>query len=460
MVVPEKAQQLNGLKLLTQASEIPNAIVIVNFESVRSLSRLAPYGSVRLTKCTECDPHNGTPGLKVSACEVHPKELNVIPFRTVIIDEAHRLKDPKAKQTRATWAVAHGDSVTTCWAATGTPVANHLGDLWSIMHTVAPAEYPVRSSFVDRYALKEWNPFGGLDITGVNPQTSDEFQRFFQPRFRRMQKSVVLPQLPPKVHTVRTVEMSAAQRRMYRDFVDSFMAETDAGDLIVTPSQLGAQTRLSQLACATLDIIDRPSDDPSTWTVGLKEPSSKLDEMMAVLEEIDLKAEQVVLAADHSKLIDLACARLKKVGIHHVKITGDVSPFDRQKALDAFHAGHVRVLLFTTKAGGTGLNMSCASHLVFLQHPWSMVDYKQAEDRVHRIGSEQHNAVTITHIITSDTIEERKMAKLQEKLDRLEEITRDRASRTTSMVLSGMSLDEARAAIEQEQEQLLTDWLG
>ena len=92
-------------KILKQAATHPHAVVIVNYESLRTLSRLAPYGSVRLKRCRTCDPKHGEEKLTASRCQVHPKVLNTIPFRTVIIDEAHRIKDPRSQQTRAVWAV-------------------------------------------------------------------------------------------------------------------------------------------------------------------------------------------------------------------------------------------------------------------------------------------------------------------------------------------------------------------
>src|SRR5262245_18966741 len=93
-------------------------------------------------------------------CETHRQELNLIPFKRVVLDEAHMIKEPSAKQTRACWRIMHAPSVQSRWALTGTPLANHVGDLWSIMHGVAKHEYPARSDFVDRYALFTWTDRG------------------------------------------------------------------------------------------------------------------------------------------------------------------------------------------------------------------------------------------------------------------------------------------------------------
>lgn len=438
------------MTVIASAQNDPMAVVIINIESLRSFSRLAPYGSIRLKKCIVCDRHNGDPMLKPAQCEVHPKQLNGFGFRTVILDEGHRIKDPKSKQTRATWAVMHDPSVHTRWVATGTPIAHHIDDLWSLMHAVTPDEYPSRTKFIDRYARTDYNPFGGLSVCGMREDTRDELRRFFEPRFRRVHKSVVLDQLPPLTHQVRIVELSPTQKRMYKELTESLAAESPSGELILAPSQLAALTRLSQLAAASLDIQDtQGSDDQLDWRVRLKEPSTKLDELMTLLDE--LEGRQVVVAADHSQLIDLACRRLEKAHISHAKITGDVSPHDRNRALVALQSGRIRVLLFTAKAGGVGLDMSAASELIFLQHPWSVVDYKQAADRVYRIGSERHAAVTITHIIAGGTVEVDKMHALERKLHALEQITNDRS------LLEQHGKDVS--TLDVEQAALLNSWL-
>jgi len=450
-VIEGNAKQRQAV--LDEAAETPAAIVIVNYESLRTLSRLAPYGATRLRRCRECDPDGGDEIVKPAQCQAHPKPLNGFGFGAAILDEAHRIKEPSSQQTRAVWALCHESSVKHVWALTGTPIANHVGDLWSVMHAVNRHEYPTRSTFTERYGLQVWKGWGGVDIGGLNPANEAEFRRFFDPRFRRMTKTRVLPQLPPKVHTSRIVEMGQTQRRMYRELEATLMCRTDDGELIITGHQIVAQTRLAQLACATCKIEYGPDSDPSdpkSWKVELREPSSKIDELMLVVEE--LGGRQAVVAAEHAKLIELASQRLTQAKVPHLCITGDVAPIDRQRALDALEAGTIQLLLFTAKAGGVGLDMSAASCLIWLQHPWSMVEYLQAEDRVRRIGSERHNQIDIVHIVTKDTIEEDKLTRLSSKLERLEQITRDRQR----LIESGATQDQ----LDAEMNYLATAFLG
>lgn len=435
----------NRQDIIAEASIDPSAIIIVNYEALRSLSRLSPYGATRLKRCRRCDKRGGDDTVTASTCQVHPKPLNGFGTRTIILDEVHRIKDPGSQQTRAAWQLCHEASVEHRWGLTGTLIARDLRDLWSVMHAIVPEEYPVKSTFIDRYALTAWNSFGAMDVVGLRPDTRDEFYSFFLPRFRRMQKEIVLPQLPPKVHTVRLVDMARQQARMYAELEATLMCRTPEGELLITQSQVAAPTRLSQLACSSVTISDKPDEhDPGTWKVDLKLPSTKIDELLEIVTE--LGGRQAVVAAEHSKLIDLASKVLTENGIPHLKITGDVSPHDRQRALDALNAGHIKLLLFTVKAGGIGLDMSAASCLIWLQHPWSMVEYLQTVDRVHRVGSDRHESIDIIHIVTRGTIEEDKLHSLQDKLRRLDEITRDRAQ-LQAAGLPFMDLDNEQSTI-------------
>jgi superfamily II DNA or RNA helicase len=418
-------------KTVREAAEDPMALVIMSIESARLLSRLAPYGSTRLKRCQECDPHHGD-DLKPAQCEVHPKPLNAIVFRTVVVDEAHRIKDPASKQTRAIWHLMHTDGVRYRWALTGTPIADHPGDLWSLMHAVAPEDFPVRTKFLERFCLADWNPFGGMDVVGLDPATRDEFFRVFDPRFRRMLKSVVLPQLPPVVREVRTCELTPAMRRTYTEMHAGLATRLEDGTLFITWNDMVKQGRLQQLASASVEVEKPDEDDILTWKVTLKDPSPKLDVMEEILDDLgylDGQGPATVIAAESRQLIRLAAARLEKRGIPHAVIAGDVAAFERENALDALRQGDVKIVLFTIRAGGAGLDMSAADTLVMLQQPWSMVDRLQTEGRVHRFGSEVHASVRIIDVVTRDTVEEEQIARVNQKLLRLEEITRDREQR-------------------------------
>lgn len=393
-----------------EASQDDSAVIVINYESARTLSRLSGYGDISLRKCRECDPDHGE-SITERRCQVHPKPLNRIPFKTVIVDEAHKIKSPSAQQTRAVWALAHQDSVSFRWALTGTPIANHPGDLWSILHTISPRDFPTKTKFVDRYCLQAWNPFGTLDIVGLNPANREEFFNLLNGRFRRMRKDVVLSQLPPKIRSQRWVELTKRQRQLYDEFATEIIVEGEPN-----ADNLVSHTRRMQLSSATIDIND--------GNFRMVEPCPKLDVLEEILDEYPDK--QIAVCAWHKQLVYLTAARMHKRKETYGVLTGDVSPYERDLALRQFQEGKTRILIFTIATGGTGLTMTAADTLVFLQRAWSMIDNKQAEDRVHRIGSEKHEAIHIIDIIARDTVEEDQIQSLNDKIARLNEITRDR----------------------------------
>lgn len=446
-------------KVLAAATLDSSAVVIMNIESVRLFSRLAPYGSIKLNRCRECDPKFGDEALKTSRCDVHRKELNKIPFQLVVLDEAHRVKDPKSQQTRAIWHVGHQLGVKTRWAMTGTPVANHPGDLWSIMHFTNPDEFPTRGKFIERYCLSAWNAQGTMDIVGVRPDTREELFRLLDPRFRRTLKAVVLPQLPPRVREVRYATMSPAQRRMYNELSASLVTRTPDGQLLLAKTELAATTRLTQLAAASLRVEKPNPDDPRTWKIYLTDPSPKLDVFEEVLDELGVtrrhyEGAPILVAAEHLQLLKLAVKRVEKYGIRYGVISGEVAPIDRKQVLAELTRGAIRILFFTSKAGGVGLNMTAADTLINLQRSWSLVDEVQKEDRNYRIGSEVHESIRIIDIVTSDTIEIDQTKRLHEKLARLEEITRDKAALLRA---------DPRAStheLDQQEEIILSTYLG
>jgi SNF2 family DNA or RNA helicase len=399
------------------------SLIVINYESLRSHSRLAPYGSIALKRCVACGGDD--PNVKPGQCHAHLKDLNdTEAIRTVVLDEAQALKDAKSQQTRACWAVCHDPSVTRRIAVTGTPIANHVGDLWAIMHAVARDEYPVRSSFLDRYAQLQWNAFGGMDIVGLRQDNAPEFFSFFDARYRRITKAQAAPWLPEKYRSIRYAPLPTKMRKAYDELDEQLITRLDDGTIVFAPNTLSQTTRLLQVASA----YGTTDEDGSYRMI---EPSPKLDVMMELLEEME--GRPLVICALSKQLINLAAARLEKAGVPHGMITGDVHEMDRRRNLDLFQDGKLRALLVTIGAGGVGLTMTAADTILFLQRSWSLIQNLQMEDRVHRIGSEIHEAVHIIDVVAPDTVEEWQIAAVHQKLIRLEEIRRDGLDLSTNI---------------------------
>lgn len=318
--------------------------------------------------------------------------------------------------TRALWAIS--EKAEFRFALTGTPIANNPGNLWGIMHFVSPKEYPRKTTWVERYALTTPNPYSGyVDIVGFRADNREELDSFLLPRFLRRPKQAVLTELPPKTYLQREVQLVAKQKKAYDQFRKNLVAQVEDGAIFAV-NPLIEMLRLRQLACA----FGKATND-GTGGMTLSEPSSKLDEMMAVLEE--LGDRQLVVFAEQVQLVNLAGHRLEKANIPYVRITGQVNELERARNIEMFQTGQRRVLVATLGSGSEGITLTAADTLMFIQRSWSQVHNKQAEDRIHRLGQESDN-VTIIDIVAAGTVDEHVNKVLLRKHENLEELCRDK----------------------------------
>jgi len=395
-------------------------VYVINWESLRSHSRLSSYGSIALARCQECGGHDEK--VTINRCEVHKRELNMIDFKSVVADEIHRSKEPKSKQSRALWA-ATGDADIR-FALTGTPIANNVLDLWSILHWLSPEEWPSKTRWVDRMVNVMLNAFGGMMVLGVKPHMEQEFYATVNPRMRRMLKAKVLPWLPEMMFERRDIEMSTKQKKAYDQMRDTMIAELESGDAITAPSALTQTIRLLQFASSYAEMS--VNEETGEMRAILAEPSCKVDSLMDDISNGDFGDDSVAVCAVSRQLIDLLSAEMTKAKIPHGLITGAQDEDERQQAVDDFQSGKIKWILFTAQAGGVGITLTAARRLVMLQRPWSLVDHKQALDRVHRIGSEIHDSIIVTDYVTDGSIEERVIQVLSTKADNFEQIVKDK----------------------------------
>jgi SNF2 family DNA or RNA helicase len=394
-----------------KAIESDADVYVINWEALRIHSRLSAYGAMALTED-----------------EKTPRELNQRQFRTVIADEAHRARDAHAKQTRAMWALMHAAEFR--YLLTGTPVVSNMGDLWSLLHAVEPEGFPAKTKYIERWARVELGFFGGAEILGLNPETADEFRAVTEPLYRRIPKAAALPQLPPKLDVMyRYCDMSLPQSRLYQAMEKDMITEVQGG-LVSAANGLAKLTRLLQFAAASAEtyedtVADKETGEDKVITrVRLKMPSSKVEDLVDLLDETD--EEPLVAVAVSTQLIRLAAARLAKAEISCGVITGDVSTGDRQEYIRQFQAGEIRVMLMNIDAGGEGITLTRASRILFMQRSWSKVKNEQVEDRLHRIG--QAAPVQVIDQIAPGTVEYRKLDILADKGERIEEIVGDQAA--------------------------------
>lgn len=401
-------------------------VYIINWESIRSHSKLKPYGSIALKRCPE---HRGLDDkIKATACEVHPKELNAIDFATVIGDEIHRIKDPSSKTARA-FKAASGDAEFR-FGLSGTPIASAPDDLFSPLNWLFPDAYPSKVKYIDRFCITAEKAWGGSIVVGIRPEMEKEFFAGIDPFMRRMPKEIILPFLPPVIYERRDVEMAGKQKKAYEQMRDQMIAEVADGDVVFTTSPLTKMTRMLQFSSSYAEVEYRNIYNPVTDEVEnkpyvrLSDPSCKLDTFMDDLE--DFGDESLVIFAVSSQLINMLSARLEKLKIPHGLITGDQDAKEREIHMEDFQEGRTKYILCTIAAGGTGITLTKGSTAVFLQRSWSMIENQQAEARVHRIGSEQYESIRILDYVTTGSSEEIVFEAVAEKSNQLEFILRDR----------------------------------
>lgn len=408
--------------------ETPAHIYIMNYEQMRMHSSLVPYGNQAMKKCTECGGED--PKVKPTTCQVHKKELNNIDFKSVVVDEIHRLKDGKSQSTRATKKAA-GDADIRI-AMSGTPIANTPEDLWSILNFLWPRSFSSKSRFIDRYLVVSQNTWGGMEVLGLKPNMQEEFFSIIDPITRRMPESYVLKHLPPSVYTTREVEMGAKQAKAYKEMKKNMMTELESG-LVMVESPLIKSMRLLQFASSYAEVIPEEvttlegDDDGEEPKINLKlsEPSCKIDAIMEDIESGDFGEDSVVIFAVSRQLIELLSQHMEKKGIEHGLITGAQSSYQKNVAIEEFQSGKTKYVLATVAAAGTGITLTKARIAVFLQRSWSNIIDKQAEARVRRIGSEIHDSILYIDYITKDTIESKVFQSLREKNENLQTILRD-----------------------------------
>lgn len=404
--------------------ETPAHVVIINWESIRAHSRLKPFGSIALKKCQAC---GGLGDVKETACEAHHKELNEINFKTVIGDEIHRIADPASKVSRA-FKAATGDAEFRI-AMSGTPIGSSPENLYSPLNWLFPEAYPSKVKFIDRFCITSDNPWGGKIVLGLRPEMEEEFFAGLDPFLRRMPKEIILPFLPPIIRSRRDVEMGTKQARAYKQMKEQMLSEIDNGDVIFTTSPLTKLTRLLQFASSYADVEYRDVYDDATGLttekqfVKLTDPSCTLDAFMEDLP--DFGDDSTIVFMVSSQLVKLLSARLTKQNIRHGLITGDQDAKTRQMHIDAFQRGEIQFILVTIAAGGTGITLTQANTMVFLQRSWSLIENLQSEGRGHRIGSEKYDHIKIIDYVTKNTQQEKVFEAIDAKSDQLEVILRD-----------------------------------
>ncbi|MEV6413873.1 DEAD/DEAH box helicase [Kribbella sp. NPDC051718] len=375
-----------------------------------------------------------------------PGPLERLKPQSVVIDECHLIKNHDAQQSKAVRRLAR--KATCVVNLSGTPITHHSGDLWPALEAMEPLAWPAKGRYAERYLLTVPGDYDET-VLGLSPYTEPEFRLCLLGQTRRVAKTDVLKHLPPKVYSVRTVELPTVWRKVYDDFEEKMLAELPDGEELSVMSMLSQLAHLSALASAPADVeytegpeIDEYGQLKQHVHLELKGPSWKVEALLEILAE---RPGQPVLAfAPSRQLMMLAGAAAAKAGLRVGHIVGGQTPKARTAVIDAFQAGQLDLICATTQAGGVGITLTAASTVVFLQRPWSLVDSIQAEDRAHRIGSEVHESIEVIDVVAANTVDTRIRAVLREKAGQLAELVQD--PRIVAEILGGSTPAQVRVA--------------
>ncbi len=427
---------------------------------VEAFNAWAPYWTAVAWRGPKRDALAGTADVYVTSydtarIDAHEMTdaLPKLDARSLVIDESHYIKNPNAHRTRAVKRLAR--SVDTFVALSGTPITHHPGDLFPVMQCLEPGANPSKDRWVHRYCETIPGEDYDEEILGLNRLTEPEFRLTIVGQHRRVARADVMADLPPKVYSVRTVELPREWRKAYDDFEQQMYAElppidgAGGGELAVM-DVLAKFTHLSGLSSAPADVeitygpdVDDVTGEPKQHIhLELKAPSWKVDALLEILDErcgADVPREsrdQVVAFAPSAQLMKLAGAAAEKSGYRVGYVIGGQTQKDRTEARRAFQAGELDLICATTGAGGTGITLSRAGTLVFLQRPWSLVESLQAEDRAEG-DMEATRGTEVIDVVASNTLDTRIRSVLRERAGQLADLVQD--PRIVAELLGGSS---------------------
>ncbi|MBL0122683.1 MAG: DEAD/DEAH box helicase [Betaproteobacteria bacterium] len=316
-------------------------------------------------------------------------------WHLVILDEAQNIKNPKTKA--ATVACRLQARHRLC--LTGTPMENHLGELWSLFRFLMPGLLGDEKTFKRDYRVP---------IEREGDLARQKFlARRVHPFLLRRTKDLVAHELPAKTLVTRAVEFDSAQADLYetvraamdKRVRDEIAAKGIAKSHIVV---LDALLKLRQICC-----------DPrllKTERKGKPPASAKLVTLMEMLDELLAEGRSILLFSQFTSMLALIEAELSERKIAYAKLTGATR--DRKKPIELFQSGEVKLFLISLKAGGTGLTLTAADTVIHYDPWWNPAVENQATDRAHRIG--QVKPVFVYKLIAKGTLEER-IVELQAK---------------------------------------------
>ena len=311
-------------------------------------------------------------------------------WHSVILDEAQAIKNSSTKRSQAAMSLQADFKM----IVSGTPVENHLGELWNLFRFINPGLLGSKERFNEKFILP---------IERGNKEAKAHLKRLIQAYILRRTKSQVLSELPSRTEVTLQVELSDQERHLYEAMRQEAMDRVDTLDPEKGKSMqvLAEITKLRRFCCHPQLVLKNTG-------MGMKIKSSKFLVFAETLEEILANRHKTLVFSQFVDHLAIIRQHLEDQGIAYQYLDGSTPIEERKKRVDAFQSGQGDVFLISLKAGGSGLNLTAADYVIHLDPWWNPAVEDQASDRAHRMG--QTRPVTIYRLVTQNTIEEKMIA--------------------------------------------------
>jgi len=311
--------------------------------------------------------------------------LSQVEWQTIVLDEAQAIKNMTTKRSQAAMNLKSNFKLLT----TGTPIENHLGELWNLFRFINPGLLGSFESFNQRFAI----PIEKYQ----DKQARNKLKKLIQPFLLRRTKNQVLEELPERTEILLHVELSREEMAFYEALRREAISKLSQSDAEAGKKHLQVLAEIMKLR--------RACCHPSLVMPDAELPSSKLQLFGEVLGELLENRHKALVFSQFVDHLHIIRNYLEQQGINYQYLDGSTSVAERKKRVDAFQGGSGDVFLISLKAGGTGLNLTAADYVIHTDPWWNPAVEDQASDRAHRIG--QQRPVTIYRLVAKDTIEDK-----------------------------------------------------
>ncbi len=350
---------------------------------------------------------------------IEGERLGSVQWQTVVLDEAQAIKNMQTKRSKAAMALQAEFKIIT----TGTPVENHLGELWTLFHFLNPGLLGSFKNFNEKFAVP-------IERDGDN-EARNRLRKIIRPFILRRLKSDVLQELPAKTEITLGVEMSNEEVLLYEaqrlKALENISAHEDEGAGQQHLRILGEIMKLRRLCC-----------NPSLVLPESKIASSKLKVFADTLSELLNNNHKALIFSQFVGHLAILRDYLDRNAISYQYLDGSTSSKKRKERIANFQNGDGDVFLISLKAGGAGLNLTAADYVIHMDPWWNPAVEDQASDRAHRIGQER--PVTVYRLVVKNSIEEQIVDLHKQKRDLADSLLEgtDAAGRISARELLGL----------------------